>query len=295
MIFFYRPLFSIQCLIGLTVVVGLVTCSLAGGHNYETEFETLNQLDSKIKSLFGSSWWLANSNYRHADKSKRSQGMSKSSSSSRPRVTIRPKDATTMTGHKAATNGSKGGGPRMTTEPTAAGAVSYVGPTIFNAENDCMSANNGRPCVCYMTDFLDSLNRRLDETADENDTTVAVVSFACPSYKVVPSAFVVSPSPVVVTTAVTTAVTAAVTATTLADEATTVFLSVQSSKETDKYETGTDTVPVWKEVDFDYVLNYRLEKSKDGELHNNTVSSRAKKCYAAYYKIYRYYDYTFFH
>lgn len=271
MIFFNRSFFFIKCWIGLAAVVGQVLRSVADGNDYET----VKQLDSQIKSIISDrSWWPADSNrggddarkeYSNAkdsrlsklmdglfDTNHRPAGKSKSSPSSRRRhVTIRPKDATVEDGNTAATTNDQGD-QRTTT--TASRVETPGGPTVFGAENDCLSANNGRPCVCHMIDFLDSVSQRLDEEVmAEDDTTAAVESFACPSYKVVPSAFIVSPSP-------------AITPVTATDETATVLALVQSSKEINKNETVTAATPAWKEVDFDYVVNYRLDNSKDGEL-----------------------------
>lgn len=274
MIFFNRPFFFIECWIGLAAVVGQVLRSVADGNDYETA----KQLDSQIKSIISDcSWWPPDSNrggngarkeYSNAkdsrlskmmdglfDTNHRPTGKSKSSPSSRRRhVTIRPKDATGEDGNTAATANDQDD-PQTTTVATATGVDTPGGPTIFGAENDCLSANNGRPCVCHMIDFLDSVSQRLDEEVGaEDDTTASVESFACSSYKVVPSAFIVSPSPVI-------------TPVTVTDETTTVLALVQSSKGMNKNETVTAAAPEWKEVDFDYVVNYQLNKSKDGEIY----------------------------
>lgn len=55
---------------------------------------------------------------------------------------------------------------------------------VFDEEHECVSVNDGRPCLCSMTDFLERLS-----------TTEDVSSFKCQSYKAVPLAFVVVPRP----------------------------------------------------------------------------------------------------
>ncbi|VVC27685.1 Tyrosine-protein kinase ephrin type A/B receptor-like [Cinara cedri] len=104
------------------------------------------------------------------------------------------------------------------------------GPTVFGDEQECESANDGRPCLCYTPDFFDSVGRLLDE---------ATATFACRSYKAVASVFVVSPSSRAGTT--------------------TAVVSAQSPEGTDETATG----EAWNEVDFDRVANYRLEVSED--------------------------------
>lgn len=55
---------------------------------------------------------------------------------------------------------------------------------LFDEEHECVSVNDGRPCLCSMTDFLERLS-----------TTEDVSSFKCKSYKAVPLAFVIVPRP----------------------------------------------------------------------------------------------------
>lgn len=131
------------------------------------------------------------------------------------------------------------------TETTAATS----GPpnrTVFDDEDECMMANAGRSCVCYLTDLLDLIDQRLDDptfAADEDATTSP--AFKCPSYKPVPTAFVVSSRA----------------ATPSHDETTTVQVTLN-----DSYSDGGRPVtsPAWREVDFDSVVGYKLKTFKDG-------------------------------
>lgn len=121
---------------------------------------------------------------------------------------------------------------------------------VFGAENECVLANDGRSCVCFMTDFLDLVCRRLDEEVvnpmyDDN----AEKMFLCPSYKVVPTVFVISSSMAVTVNVVETIT------------ATAVHVLGQCAEEFD----FNSVEPTWKQVDFNEVINYQLEKPKDGK------------------------------
>lgn len=126
---------------------------------------------------------------------------------------------------------------------------------VFGTEKECESVNDGRPCVCLMTDFLDSVCQHLEESAikpmDENMT----MAFECPSYKPVSAAFVISPDS---TTSEVTKSAAVVVE----------KMNVQIFKKKAKinYRGIKDTVvtATWKRVNFDNIINYQIEKPKNG-------------------------------
>jgi len=134
--------------------------------------------------------------------------------------------------------------------PTATTAISSH-RAVFETEDKCVSANNGRPCMCYMTDFLNSIGKRLDEATADDQTSVAT-TFRCPSYKPVPTSFVVFPTANTTTTPIDGTIIA-------------VNVLVQNHS-TNASENGTADVPERREVNFDHVVNYQLETSKDGRL-----------------------------
>lgn len=206
------------------------------------------------KNLMGSSWWKmpANENDKTAAAvlpstvaspntadgffnatDRRRPTYKKTSATGRRRVSSRPKDE-----KKNATAGDG--------VPTATAAVGSNVAGAFDNETECVSANNGRPCVCRMAEFLNSIGKRLDETAADGQTPVAT-AFRCPSYKPVPASFAVFP-----------------TAGTSTDGTTATAVDVLGRNDTDN--TAAD-VPVPRKVDFNYVVNYELETSKDGKLH----------------------------
>lgn len=146
--------------------------------------------------------------------------------------------------------------PTVTAEPTATAEPTTVETTTpttvtpdrttFGTENQCATANGGRPCVCNTTDFLKTIGRWLDDvpaTAASDDDTAAVAALKCHSYNVVPEAFVVSSPPVV------------------DDDVTT---DDHPPQERTVYDAS--DVSDLREVDFDQVINYRLEKSENGKL-----------------------------
>lgn len=135
------------------------------------------------------------------------------------------------------------------TTHSTADPVGPDGSAVFNAEDTCVTANHGRPCVCYMTDFLDSLSQRLVDDAAADDRAPAV---QCATYKGVPAAFIVS-----------SAADAAA-----ADNVTAAAANVRASRLTVQNSGGDEneeiTALVRKEVDFDWVVNYHLQASNDG-------------------------------
>ncbi|XP_022182330.1 uncharacterized protein LOC111042121 isoform X2 [Myzus persicae] len=184
----------------------------------------------------------------------------------RRRVTHRPKDAATGRDGVDGVTGddfTDGGGPKTTTAATAA-------RMLFGTENECVSTNPGRACVCYMTDFLDLICQRLNEAAtagdvDNDDETVAL---PCPSFKPVPVAFVIYPSTATDGGGTNTASTDA--AVVRVEHSADVIIERRNgSKRRGRGRGGggdekaVAPAPVWKEIDFDNVVNYRLEKSSD--------------------------------
>lgn len=276
-------LFFIGCWIVICSVmtVGQVTCFR--GNNYESDLAAAKYLDRQIKAIIDYPYrWpavknsntdgmkeyagandrrlskfiegLFDVNYRKASKSAPPPSKSQPLPGGRRRVTIRPNGATTRVtvGNNWDDVAAGRSGLQMTATAAFAGTTAVPAERrVFDNEYECTSANDGRPCVCYTTDFLDSLGQLLDEAVVQDDMTAAAVAFACPSYKVVPPTFVVSYS------SATAAAVAVV-------ETTTVHLG-QNSTGTNINETAAATVPANKEVDFDYIVNYKLEKSNDGK------------------------------
>ncbi|KAE9539672.1 hypothetical protein AGLY_004924, partial [Aphis glycines] len=182
----------------------------------------------------------------------------------RRRVTHRPKDiggADTpeqVTSYDYIDSGSPKTAKSTATKSTVAARI------LFSTEDECVSANKGRACVCFMTDFLDLIVQRLDETVDDEDETAAAVALNCHSFKSVPTAFLVYPVAAAGGLSGTTASTAA-----------DVVVERNGGKSgggrgrggvglhVEKKAADVPAVPSWKEVDFDDVVNYRLEKSSD--------------------------------
>lgn len=129
-------------------------------------------------------------------------------------------------------------------------ATSVVGSAVFDTKDECVLANNGRPCVCYMTEFLESIGKRLNKTSADDQTSM-VTAFRCPFYKQVPAWFVVFPTVNTTETSI--------------DNTTTAVNILEQRNLTNNGENRTADVPVRKEVDFDYVVNYQLETPKDGK------------------------------
>lgn len=142
---------------------------------------------------------------------------------------------------------------------TATAVVSHPERTVFGSENECESANRGRPCVCYMTDFLDSVCQQLDEAAavPVGDDTATV--YACPSYKVIPAMFVVSPATFGVSPAAADGVPATISRT--ADRA--VHVAAYGGGHLGNRIAVTASA-AWKQVDLEHVINYQLDKTNDG-------------------------------
>lgn len=241
-------LFFVAC---WTIVLAVID-----GDDYKSDLENAKRLDGRIKAIVGSSWWPAAKyrEYAAAKDPKRTiffEGLfnandrktkSKVSSPS-GRVSIVPKDATATT---AGEDGKH--------ETTTAG-----GRPAFGGEAECVSANKGRPCACYTTDFLDSVGSLLDGIVAQEDVSAAVVGLACRSYRVVPSEFVVSSSSSATTTA--------------AAETTTRRFSENAGGINENITDADDgAVPARREVDFNYVVNYQLEKSNDGEFYTTVRS-----------------------
>ncbi|CAH1736758.1 unnamed protein product [Aphis gossypii] len=195
----------------------------------------------------------------------------------RRRVTHRPKDiggADTpeqVTSYDYIDSGSPKTAKSSVAKSTATKST-VAARILFSTEDECVSANKGRACVCFMTDFLDLIVQRLDETVDDEDDAAAAVPLNCHSFKSVPTAFLVYPVAAAGGLSGTTASTmAAVPATVSAD----VVVERNGGKSgggrgrggvgvhVEKKAADVPAVPSWKEVDFDDVVNYRLEKSSD--------------------------------
>ncbi|XP_025190793.1 uncharacterized protein LOC112591252 [Melanaphis sacchari] len=206
----------------------------------------------------------------------------------RRRVTHHPKDIAADRDDKPKNVTSNdyidgGGGPDAAKSTVAAAlAPAPAARILFGTEDECVSANQGRACVCYMTDFLDLVGQRLDE-ADDDDSTAAL---SCRSFKPVPTVFVVYPA-----TAADGDGTTAAAATNAASAPPNVSADVMVGRNGGKSGGGRNrsgvgdgdqkAAPTWKEVDFDDVVNYRLNKSSDDyyAVQYSLVGSDAKvKC-----------------
>lgn len=174
-----------------------------------------------------------------------------------------PKDKiTSVTGRRHVINRPKdiGDGKNTATVrdsvPTTTTTISSD-MAIFSTENECMSANNGRLCVCFMIDYLDSIGDRLDEVAAENQTVVAT-AFRCTFYKLVSALFVVSPTKNTTITPI---------------DKTTVNVLGRNDLTNGIYN-KTANVTVRREVDFNHVVNYELETSKNSKLTSHDLFGR---------------------
>lgn len=186
----------------------------------------------------------------------------------RRRVTHRPKDVTVDRGDAGNSKNVTGddyiddGGPK-TTKSTASARI------LFGTENECVSTYPGQACVCYMTDYLDLICQRLDEAAvggDDDDDEMA--SLRCRSFKPVPGAFVIYPTTAGDETSTATTDAAVV----RAQDSVDVRVERNGGKSGGRGRGGVSdekavvAAPVWREIDFDNVVNYQLEKSSDGKL-----------------------------
>lgn len=68
-----------------------------------------------------------------------------------------------------------------------ASTTTAAGPLAFETEDECVSANGGRPCLCDLVDFLELVSVTATTAGD------ATVS-RCRSYRAAPAAFVVGRS-----------------------------------------------------------------------------------------------------
>lgn len=220
------------------------------GGDYESDVDTARQLDEPIKAIIG---WPGRSATTDAEQSIFFEGLF--NANRRRRVSVRPDSGTAAPGNNE----------QRATAPAASG------PTVFAGEPECVLANNGRPCVCYTTDFLDSVSSLLDEQVSQDMSAAAVAMFACQSYTVVASQFVVSPSPPPSPPPPSPTTGTSKTGTSKTGTSkTAVLFSDRSSAagETKNDKTANDTAvtaAARREVDFNSVVNYQLEKSKDGE------------------------------
>ncbi|XP_026804415.1 uncharacterized protein LOC113547993 [Rhopalosiphum maidis] len=160
----------------------------------------------------------------------------------RRRVTQRPKNAT--------------GG-----ESSTAGAA--AAPVHFATEEECESANPGRACVCRTTDLLDLVVQWLDEAvmsaADDEVGGGETAALRCRSFKTVPAAFVVYPA--------TAAADGDATIAPATDVPVDVVVERNGGKTGGRPSRGGSGVgavkeaPTWKQINFNDVLNYQLERS----------------------------------
>jgi len=164
------------------------------------------------------------------------------------------------------------------TQSAKSTAVTRIGRIVFGTEDECVSANQGRACVCYMTDFLDLVGQRLNEAAaadDDGDGSDEVVALNCRSFKPVPAAFVIYAATIADGIEMTAAATANATTTGPANFSADVMVERNGGKSGGRGRSGVGddekkamaTTTAWKEVDFDNVINYRLKKSSDGKTY----------------------------
>jgi len=263
--------FGVQFWIYLVVtIVGPATCCIddddgkSGPGN--SDFDTIQEkLNKQWKTIMDSSWKFLTSERNENEKaatvvmpsnlSRRPSKLTDGFFSKKDRRYLKGK-TTSVTGRRHVINRPRdvGDGENKANVrdnvPIATTTISSD-MAIFGNENECMSANNGRLCVCYMTDFLDSIGERLDKTAAENQTVVAT-AFQCPSYKSVSASFIVSS-------------TVDTTITPIDKTTTTVNFSGQNVL-TNGIDNRIANVAVRREVDFNYVVNYELKTSKNGKL-----------------------------
>ncbi|XP_026818813.1 uncharacterized protein LOC113557470 [Rhopalosiphum maidis] len=186
----------------------------------------------------------------------------------RRRVTQRPKNAT-IDDSKSSTTAS-------------------AAPILFVTNGECESANPGRACVCRMTDLLDLVVQRLDEAVmsadDDEDGRGETAALSCRSFRPVPAKFVVYPATAATdgdgtTASATDATVAAVPADAAVVERKVgktggrrsqarVRGRIQAEVCLSRVRSGVGAVedavkatPMWKQIDFNDVLNYRLERS----------------------------------
>ncbi|KAF0723256.1 Ig-like domain-containing protein [Aphis craccivora] len=190
----------------------------------------------------------------------------------RRRVTHRPKDIGGADTPEQVTSGSPNTAKSTVAKSTTTKSTAAA-RTLFSTEEECVSANKGRDCVCDMTDFLDLIVQRLDETVDDEDESAAVGALNCHSFKSVPTVFFVYPTTAADDLDGTTAATAAAVSATVSADLVVERNGGQSGGghfrgagvHVEKKTADMPAAPSWKEVDFDDIVNYRLEKSSDSK------------------------------
>lgn len=239
------------------------------GYGDESDLDAIKQLNSRLNVILGSDWLESagkSKNARatnHTARSKLTDGFF-SAHHNRAGGNRRIKEESGRNSTAVSVTDVFGD---LVTTTAATPAVDHPERTVFTAEKECESANGGRPCVCYMTDFLDSACQQFDQAAIEpvDDSTATV--FACPSFKVVPSAFVVTPASLDVISAtfyVTSAADQALPTTiSTADHA----LRVASYGVRHRDNRSAVTPVAWKQIDFNDVIKYQLDKINDGRYH----------------------------
>jgi len=176
--------FGVQFWVYLAAAVfGSVTC-FNDNDDSDSGLKNLNSdTVQQLKQLMGSSWWSALKTFQNDRKEneKTKAMVLPSTVSSKPSFDIvngifgtrdrrRPEyKKTSVTGHRHVTNRPKDEQNATVNDgvPTATTAISSD-RVVFGIEDECVSANNGRPCMCHMTDFLKSIRKRLDKTAAED-------------------------------------------------------------------------------------------------------------------------------
>jgi len=251
----------------VAVVFRSVTCFNDGGDGDGGLKNFNSDTFQQWKNIMGPSWWSTSKTFQGDKKEneKTKTVVLPSTISSRQffnmvnsifgmRDRRRPNDdkKTSVTGRRHVINRPKDEKNATFSDgvPTATTAVSSD-RAVFSTEDACVSVNNGRTCMCYMTDFLNWIGKRLDEMAAEDQTTVAT-AFRCPSYKPVPTSFAFFPI--------------ANTTVTPINKTTKTVNILRQNNLTNDIDNKTADVPALKEVDFNYVVNYELETSKDGML-----------------------------
>lgn len=171
------------------------------------------------------------------------------------------------------------------TQSVKSTAVTRIGKIVFGTEDECVSANQGRACVCYMTDFLDLVGQHLIEAAaadNDRDGSDEAAALSCRSFKPVPAAFVVYPATMADGVETTAAATANATTNGPANVSADVMVERNGGKSGGRGRSGVGddekkvvaATPMWKELEFDNVINYRLKKSSDGKTYKIELTFR---------------------
>lgn len=260
-------LLKVLCVIACCTCLAGPICGYAtaddGDEGENPDFRTINeQLDGRVRALFGSGGGGGGSNGTRAGPklTDASSFFRNGFKLGRHRATTfaRPKDAEDGGGETTAAEGSEGltttgegtaeegtivpEGTETATDGATTTTTTDRRRVKFTTESECASANGGRPCVCLVADFLARLRRTDDETA--------AAEYECPSYVAAPKAFVASP-----------AAAAAVQTT---------------SGESGAVSKNDTAAAARKPVDFDHVVHYSLDRSKDGA--SNVIALSSSRC-----------------